>query len=212
MAMDVREAVSEIGPAQPLVEIQTLEEVRRESLASPRLTMMLIGLFADLALAITTTGIGGVIAFTVSQRTSEIGLRMALGASRGSVLSMVLGQGMVLVFVGLGIGVLAALALGRLMSGLLFNIAPTDLGTFIAVLTTLSIVAVATCLIPARRATSSSPTEALRHPLTHRVLTQAARPGARSISLPESDFPWTRVTVSSNLPGTSFVIFLRNRY
>ena len=156
MAMDVREAVSEIDPAQPLAEIQTLEEVRRESLASPRLTMMLMGLFAGLALAITATGIGGVIAFTVSQRTSEIGLRMALGASRGSVLSMVLGQGMVLVFVGLGIGVLAALALGRLMSGLLFNIAPTDPWTFIVVLTTLSIVAVATCLIPARRATSIS--------------------------------------------------------
>ena len=162
MAMEVREAVSEIDPAQPLAEIQTLEEVRTESLASPRLTMMLMGLFAGLAIAITATGIGGVIAFTVSQRTSEIGLRMALGASRGSVLAMVLGQGMVLVFVGLGIGVLAALSLGRLMSGLLYNIAPTDLWTYIAVLTTLSIVAAATCLIPARRATSISPTEALR--------------------------------------------------
>ena len=162
MAAQVREAVREIDPAQPLAEIQTMEEVRSESLASPRLTMMLMGLFAGLALVITATGIGGVIAFTVSQRTSEIGLRMALGASRGTVLSMILRQGMVLVLVGLGIGVLGALALGQVVSGLLFNIEPTDLGTFIVVLVTLSGVAVATCLVPARRAIAISPTEALR--------------------------------------------------
>ncbi len=115
LALQVREAVREIDPAQPLAEIQTLAEVRSESLASPRLTMTLMAMFAGLALAITATGIGGVMAFSVSQRTSEIGLRMALGAPRSSVLSMVLGQGMKLVLIGLGIGVVGALALGGLM-------------------------------------------------------------------------------------------------
>ena len=162
LAMQVREAVRGIDPAQPVAEIQTLAEVRSESLASPRLTMMLMALFAGLALAITATGIGGVMAFTVSQRTNEIGIRMALGAPRGSVLSMVLGQGMTLVLVGLGIGVVGALALGGLMSGLLFGIEATDSWTFMGVLLVLAGVAAAACLLPARRAVSISPMTALR--------------------------------------------------
>ena len=162
LALQVREAIREIDPAQPLAEIQTLAEVRSESLASPRLTMTLMALFAGLALAITATGIGGVMAFTVSQRTSEIGLRMALGAPRSSVLSMVLGQGMKLVLIGLGIGVVGALALGGLMSGLLFGIEATDSWTFTGVLLALAGVAALACLLPARRAVSISPITALR--------------------------------------------------
>ena len=124
--------------------------------------MLLMALFAGLALAITATGIGGVMAFTVSQRTNEIGIRMALGAPRSSVLSMVLGQGMTLVLVGLGIGAFGALALGGLMSGLLFGIEATDSWTFMGVLLVLAGVATAACLLPDRRAISISPMTALR--------------------------------------------------
>ncbi len=124
--------------------------------------MLLLALFAGLAVTITATGIGGVIAFTVSQRTSEIGLRMALGAQQGMVLGMILRQGLTLVLIGLTIGLAGALALGGLMAGLLFGIEPTDPWTFIGVAVVLAGVAVIACLLPARRATAISPMTALR--------------------------------------------------
>ena len=162
LALQIRESVRKLDPAQPVAEIQTLEAVRRESLASPRLTMLLLALFAGLAVTITATGIGGVIAFTVSQRTSEIGLRMALGAQQGMVLGMILRQGLTLVLIGLTIGLAGALALGGLMAGLLFGIEPTDPWTFFGVAVVLAGVAVIACLLPARRATAISPMTALR--------------------------------------------------
>jgi ABC-type antimicrobial peptide transport system permease subunit len=117
---------------------------------------------AALALALSAAGIGGVIAYSVSQRTQEIGIRMAMGAARGRVLAMVLGQGLRPIAVGLGLGLLGALALGRVMGDLLFGIQPTDplcLSGSAAVLAAVSVVA---CLLPARRATRIEPMRALR--------------------------------------------------
>ncbi|HJU89711.1 MAG TPA: ABC transporter permease [Gemmatimonadaceae bacterium] len=161
-ARQIREAVRALDPGQPVTEIRTLEEVRSESLASPRLTTTLLGLFAALALVITATGLAGVIAHSVGQRTREIGIRMALGAEKGQVLRMVLNQGLGLVAAGLLIGGLGALAITRLMSGLLFQVTPRDPITFVAVSFVLIGVAILACLAPARRATTIQPIIALR--------------------------------------------------
>jgi predicted permease len=162
LARQVREAVYSIDPNQPIDRFRTLAEVRSSTLDSPRLTATLLGLFALLALVITAAGIAGVIAFSVNQRTQEFGVRMALGAPRGSVLTMVLRQGLRLVLVGLAIGMGGAIVLTRVMTTLLFGVEPTDALTFLAVSMVLVAVAAAACLIPARRAASVDPMVALR--------------------------------------------------
>jgi predicted permease len=162
MAQIMRETVYSIDPETAVDNVQTLEKVRSESLASPRLTAMLLGLFAGLALLITVTGISGVMALSVSQRTREIGIRMALGASQGKVLTMVMRQGMSLVIIGLAIGVGSALALTGVMSALLFSVEPHDPITFIAVSLVLMAVAAVACFVPARRVTTIDPMLALR--------------------------------------------------
>ncbi len=126
IARDVAKTVYSIDPQQPVARIATLEQLRSDSLASPRLTTILLGLFAGLALLITLAGIIGVLSLSVSQRTNEIGIRMALGASPGRISRMVMGQGLFLVLVGLALGIAGSLALSRLMSTLLFGIEPTD--------------------------------------------------------------------------------------
>ena len=161
----VRKLVSDvyaIDPEQPVARIQTLQQLRERSLASPRLTSFLLGLFALLALVITAAGIGGVMGLSVSQRTKEIGIRMALGASPNSVLWMVLRQGMTLIVIGLGLGIAMALSGTRLMQGLLFGIEPTDPWTLCGVTLLLLMVAALACYGPARRATSVDPLQALR--------------------------------------------------
>ena len=158
----LQELVRAIDPGQPVANLRTLRELRGESLASPRLTTTLLGIFAALALVITATGLAGVVAFTVSQRRREIGIRMALGAERGAVLSMILRQGLGMVVAGLAIGVTGALALSRLMDGLLYGVRPSDPITFVAVALVLLSVAVAACVLPARRATTIDPLAALR--------------------------------------------------
>jgi predicted permease len=162
LARQVREAVYSIDPEQPVDQFRTLAEVRASTLDSPRLTATLLGLFALLALVITATGIAGVIAFSVNQRTQEFGVRMALGAPRGSVLGMVLRQGLRLVLAGLAIGMAGAIVLTRVMTTLLFGVEPTDALTFLAVTMVLVAVAAAACLVPARRAASVDPMVALR--------------------------------------------------
>ena len=158
----LQDAVRAIDPRQPVVNIRTLTDLRGQALASPRLTTTLLAIFAGLALVITATGLAGVIAFTVSQRTREIGIRMALGAAQGTVLSMILRQGLSLVIIGLAVGVVGALVLTRFMSDLLFGVAPTDPLTFVAVAAVLLGVAVIACIVPARRATTIDPLLALR--------------------------------------------------
>jgi putative ABC transport system permease protein len=162
MEKQIRDAVHAIDPDQPVDHFRTVAEVRRASLESPRLTAVLLGLFALLALVITAAGIAGVIAFSVNQRTQEFGIRMALGAQRGSVLTMVLRQGISLVLIGLALGMAGAVILTRALTTILFGVQPTDALTFVAVSMVLVAVAAAACLIPARRAASVDPMVALR--------------------------------------------------
>ena len=122
----LRNTVHAVDPNQPVENVQTLDDLRSEALAAPRLTATLLGVFAALALLVTLAGIGGVIATSVQQRTKEFGLRMALGARRDSVLMMVVRQGLTLVVIGLVIGVVGALAAGRVLSSYLYQTAPRD--------------------------------------------------------------------------------------
>jgi predicted permease len=162
MAGTVSAAVHTIGPEQPVDHFRTLEQMRENTLDSPRLTALLLALFAVLAVAITTTGIAGVISFSVGQRIQEFGIRMALGAAPRAVLRMVLRQALVLVVVGLALGLTAALLLTRLMSGLLYDITPTDPATYLAVALLLFGAAAVASFVPARRATAVDPMVALR--------------------------------------------------
>src|SRR5438105_10150825 len=158
----VREAVRAIDPEQPVSDFSTLEQVRSEALAPPRLTALLLGAFALLALCITAAGIAGVIAYSVSQRTEEIGIRMALGAQRSKVLGMVLRQGMALVALGLALGTFGGLAISRGMAGLVFGIAASDPVTYVAGAGVLALAGALSCLVPARRAAEVDPMIALR--------------------------------------------------
>jgi predicted permease len=158
----MREAVYEVDPETAIDRVQTLEQVRSDAMASPRLTAVLLAMFAGLALVITAAGIAGVMALSVGQRTHELGVRLALGATPAKVLNMVVRQGMGFVLIGLAIGLAGALLLGRLMSTLLFAVAPTDPITFLGVSLVLIAVAAAACFVPARRVTSIDPMIALR--------------------------------------------------
>ena len=158
----MREAVYEVDSDTAVDRVQTLEQVRNDAVASPRLTAILLAMFAGLALVITAAGIAGVMALSVNQRTHELGVRLALGATPGKVLRMVMREGMSFVLVGLSVGLVGALLLGRLMSALLFAVEPTDPITFLAVASVLIGVAAAACFVPARRVTSIDPMLALR--------------------------------------------------
>jgi putative ABC transport system permease protein len=158
----IRDDVHAIDPNMPVENIRSLEDIRDGYLATPRLTAMLLSIFAALAMLVTMTGITGVIATSVSQRTQEFGVRMALGASRDRVLRMVVGQGLVLVGAGLCLGIAASLALARVLATLLFNTQPTDLITFTAVAVTFTVAGTIACLGPAWRATTVDPIQALR--------------------------------------------------
>jgi predicted permease len=162
LAHGLRQAVYALDGQTAVANVRTLEQVRHESIASPRLIATLLGSFATLALAITAAGLSGLIAFTVSQRTHEIGIRMALGADSSRVVGMLLRQGLSSVAIGLALGVAGALALTRLVSGMLFGVAPTDVACFVASATVLVAVAILACWGPARRATSIDPQVALR--------------------------------------------------
>ena len=158
----VRDAVHAVDPEQPVENFLTLEETRAGTTATRRLSVVLLGLFAALALVITVTGIAAVIATSVSQRTREFGLRLALGAARGSILTMVLRQGLALVLAGLVIGAAGAFALSRTLSSFLFETAPTDAGIFAGVSLVFVVTGLAACYLPARRAMGVDPLVALR--------------------------------------------------
>jgi len=158
----LRIAVRESDATVPVDRIRTLGEVRMESVANPRLTAVLMGLFAGVALLITVAGIAGVMALSVSQRTREIGIRLALGATHGAVTRMVLRQGLAVVLAGLAVGTAGALALTGSMRRLLYAVEPTDPGTYVAVAMTLVGCAAAACWLPARRAAGVDPLTALR--------------------------------------------------
>ena len=158
----IRDAVRGIDPDLPIENVRTLDAIRERYLATPRLTATLLTVFAALALLVTITGITGVIAQSVSQRTQEFGLRMALGASQNSVLGMVLGQGLLLVGLGLVIGIGASFALARVLQTYLYQTTPTDPLTLVAVGVAFVVAGTLACLGPAWRATTADPMLALR--------------------------------------------------
>jgi predicted permease len=159
----VRGAVKEIDAREVVYNVQTMDEVVSNSFAARRLSMILLGAFAALALALACVGIYGVISYLAGQRTHEIGVRMALGAQRGDVLRLVIGHGARMALIGVAVGIGAALALTRLMANQLFGVSAHDPLTYAGVGLLLMIVAIAACYIPARRATHVDPMVALRH-------------------------------------------------
>jgi putative ABC transport system permease protein len=159
----VRAQVMAIDPAQPIYHVSTLQQTLSDSLASRRFNMLLLGLFAGIALALATVGIYGVMAFSVTQRTHEIGIRMALGAERASVLSLIVGQGLRLTVAGVILGLAGAWGLTRFLASFLYGVRPTDVFTFALVSIALVVVSILASYIPARRATKVDPIVALRY-------------------------------------------------
>ena len=159
----IRAAVREIDPEQPIYSPRTMYEIRAESVASERLNLTLLSIFAGIALVLAIVGIYGVMSYSVTQRTHEIGIRMAIGARPRDVFAMVLGQGMKLALIGVAIGLLLAFGLTRLMATMLFGVEPTDVPTFAGISILLISVAVLACYLPGRRATKVEPTISLRY-------------------------------------------------
>jgi putative ABC transport system permease protein len=163
LASAVSAAVREVDKDLPIAKLRTMESVVSSSIAQPRFRSLLLALFGVLAVALAAVGVYGVISFSVTQRTHEFGIRLALGAQTGDVLRLVAREGMLLVACGIGLGIVGALGLTRVIASLLFVVKPTDLTTFVAVAAVLGCIGLLACVIPARRATKVDPIEALRH-------------------------------------------------
>ena len=159
----IRHTLLQINSSSAIYNMRTMDEIISDSLASRRFSMILMGVFAALALLMASVGIYGVISYLTSQRTHEIGIRMALGAAKSDVLMMVVRQGLKVVLVGVAVGIAGALALTRFLASLLFGVKPTDPLTFTAVSLLLIVVALLACYIPARRASKIDPMVALRY-------------------------------------------------
>ncbi|TFG37752.1 MAG: FtsX-like permease family protein [Candidatus Aminicenantes bacterium] len=159
----LREAVAEADPNLPLAGVQTMQSRVSASVAQPRFYALLLALFALLALALSGIGIYGILAYTVTQRSREIGVRRALGAERNDILGMVLKQGLLLTVIGVAIGWVGAYAATRLLKSLLFGVEPRDPLTFAIIPLILGLVALVACYLPARRATRVDPMIALRY-------------------------------------------------
>ena len=152
-----------MDPNVPIYDIKTMDQRLSESLARRRFAMFALGLFAAVAMLLAAVGIYGVMSYSVTQRTREIGIRMALGAPTSGVLRLIVGQGMLLAGVGVVIGLAGAVATTRLMASLLYGISATDPTTFVAIGVLLASIALLACYIPARRATKVDPMVALRY-------------------------------------------------
>jgi putative ABC transport system permease protein len=163
VATSVRRELATIDPNQPIATVRTMDQWLGLAVAAPRYRTGLFGLFAALALVLSAVGIYGVMSYSVGQRTHEIGVRMALGARQTDVLRLVIRQGMSLVLVGVGIGLLGAFGLTRIIASLLFGVGAKDPATFVGVAVLLALVAFAACYIPAWRATKVDPLVALRY-------------------------------------------------
>jgi putative ABC transport system permease protein len=158
----VQNAVWSVDRNVALGSVRSMEDTIARSLLKRKFTMTLLTIFAGLAVALASIGLYGVMSYSVSQRTREIGIRMALGAQRTDVLRLVVRQGMLLTTIGVGLGLAGSLGLTRLISSLLFGVSATDIGTFGAVSTLLLMIALVACWLPARRASSVDPMVALR--------------------------------------------------
>jgi len=163
VAGSLRAVVTSMDKSVPVYALKPMTEYLRDSLARRRFNLILLTVFSCVALVLAAVGIYGVISYGVAQRTHEMGIRMALGAKRRDVLTLVVRQAMVLALAGVGIGLLAAFALTRLIKGLLFSVSVTDPLTFVATAGLMSLIGLVACLIPARRATKVDPMIALRY-------------------------------------------------
>jgi ABC-type antimicrobial peptide transport system permease subunit len=163
MATTLVKTVRTLDPDLAITDVRTMTEAVSSSVSGPRFNTFLLGIFAVVALLLASIGIYGVLAYIVSQQTHEIGIRLALGAEPRRVFGLVVGRGARLAALGAAIGVAGAIALTRLMRGLLYSVSPTDPLTFVAVVTLLLSVALAACWIPARRAMKVDPIVALRY-------------------------------------------------
>jgi len=163
VASATRTAISSIDPDEATSSFRTLGEIVSTSAAGDRFNAFLLGAFGGIALLLTVAGIFGVLSYLVTQRTREIGLRMALGAQRYNILGAIVGHGMSLVLIGVGIGLAGAYGVTRWMSGFLFGVEPTDALTFLTVSGVLASAGFLACYLPAKRATGVDPLVALRH-------------------------------------------------
>ncbi len=163
LTASIRQVVADVDKSVPVSDITTMEHIVSESVTQPRFNLFIVGVFGGIAMLLSAAGIYGVTAYTVTQRTHELGIRLALGAQVGDVLRMILGQGMAVISCGLLIGLGASFGLMRLMKGLLFGVSTTDPVTFITATLLLMLVALVACYVPARRATKVDPLEALRY-------------------------------------------------
>ena len=159
----IRQQVKALDSDQPIYNIRTMNEIRSDSVAPERLNLTLLSIFAGIALVLAIVGIYGVMSYSVTQRTHEIGIRMAVGAQPLDVFKMVIGQGMMLALIGVGIGLIGAFGLTRLMTTMLFGVEPTDPVTFAVISVVLVLVALVACYLPSRRATKVDPTVSLRY-------------------------------------------------
>jgi putative ABC transport system permease protein len=162
MARAVRETLAQVDATQPAYEFETLEQALADSIAPRRFQLFLLGVFATAAMLLAAIGIHGMMAWSVGQRTREIGVRMALGARRHEIVMLVVRQGMRLAVVGIGAGLLAATSLTRLMASLLYEVKPNDAATFGTVAFGMAAIALAACCAPALRAARVDPAVALR--------------------------------------------------
>ena len=157
LASAVRGQVADLNKDQAVFNVRTMEQVVAQSVAPRRFSMLLLAVFAVVALALASLGIYGMMSYAVAQRTREIGVRMALGAQSGNVLRLVIGQGMKLALAGVALGLVASVALTRTIKSLLFGVSATDPATFAAIALLLALVALLACYVPARRATKVDP-------------------------------------------------------
>jgi putative ABC transport system permease protein len=163
MTAAIKDEILAVDPDQAVYEIRTMEQLLSDSISLRRFSMMLLIIFAALALTLAAVGIYGVISYSVTQRTHEIGVRMALGAGQRDILKLVIGQGMALTLTGIAIGIAASFALTRLMASLLYGVSATDAAIFVSIPAILAGVAIGACFVPARRATKVDPMVALRY-------------------------------------------------
>ncbi len=163
LAEVLRREVRTVDSHQPISQVRPMDEIVSLSLSADRMSAGLLGLFGLLALGLAAVGVSGVLAYSVTQRTREIGVRMALGAHQNGILQLIIRQGLQIVLLGMAIGIAASLALSRVLGTLLYQVEPTDAGTLMSVSLVLLGVAVIAAVIPARRAARVDPLTALRY-------------------------------------------------
>jgi ABC-type antimicrobial peptide transport system permease subunit len=162
LAPRVQQIINELAPEQPILRVATLEQIRAENIAAERLNTFLVGTLGALALVIAAVGLAGVLSFFISNRTAEIGIRMTLGAEPSRVLRMVLGDGALMLGIGIGLGLIASLVVARVLQGLLFGVAPRDPATLAIVTFIMVAVGLTACAVPALRAARVDPLVAIR--------------------------------------------------